>query len=102
MNAVQGQQVTDNFTIRVSDGAGGVTDRPVSITINGANDAANIGNANVTDVTEDTNVNGAGNSAALQYCASDATKYFALTTTSGVVTTFKQIAQQITNVRVVK
>ena len=48
------------------------------------------------------NVNGAGNSAALQYCASDATKYFALTTTSGVVTTFKQIAQQITNVRVVK
>jgi hypothetical protein len=48
------------------------------------------------------NVNGAGNSAPLQYCASDATKYFALTTTSGVVTTFKQIAQQITNVRVVK
>jgi Flp pilus assembly protein TadG len=43
---------------------------------------------------------GGGNSAALQYCASDSSKYFDLTTTSGVVTTFNQIAQQITNVRV--
>lgn len=48
------------------------------------------------------NASGSGNSAPLQYCASDPTKYFALTTTSGVVTTFNQIAQQITNVRVVK
>ncbi|HWU55622.1 MAG TPA: TadE/TadG family type IV pilus assembly protein [Rhizomicrobium sp.] len=48
------------------------------------------------------NSGGSGNSAPLQYCASDPTKYFALTTTSGVVTTFNQIAQQITNVRVVK
>jgi Flp pilus assembly protein TadG len=48
------------------------------------------------------NAGGSGNSAPLQYCASDPTKYFALTTTSGVVTTFNQIAQQITNVRVVK
>ena len=45
---------------------------------------------------------GSGNSAPLQYCATDPTKYFALTTTNGVVTTFNQIAQQITNVRVVK
>jgi Flp pilus assembly protein TadG len=43
-----------------------------------------------------------GNSAPLRYCASDATKYYDLTTTSAVVGTFKQIAQQITNVRVVK
>jgi hypothetical protein len=48
------------------------------------------------------NAGGAGNSAPLQYCATDPTKYFALTTTSGVVTTFNQIAQQITNVRVVR
>ncbi len=48
------------------------------------------------------NVGGAGNSAPLQYCATDATKYYALTTTSAVVSTFQQIAQQITNVRVVK
>jgi Flp pilus assembly protein TadG len=47
-------------------------------------------------------VGGAGNSAPLQYCATDPTKYFALTTTSSVVTTFNQIAQQITNVRMVK
>jgi hypothetical protein len=47
-------------------------------------------------------VNGAGNSAPLQYCASDATKYYALTTTTAVATTFQQIAQEITNLRVVK
>lgn len=41
-----------------------------------------------------------GDSAPLKYCASDSTKYFDLTSTSGVVTTFNQIAQQITNVRV--
>ncbi len=43
-----------------------------------------------------------GNSAPLQNCASDSTKFFALTTTSAIVTTFNQIAQQITNVRVSK
>jgi hypothetical protein len=41
-----------------------------------------------------------GDSAPLEYCASDSSKYFDLTTTSAVVTTFNQIAQQITNVRV--
>ncbi|HKU55207.1 MAG TPA: VWA domain-containing protein [Rhizomicrobium sp.] len=46
------------------------------------------------------NVGGAGNSAPLQYCATDSSKYFALTSTSAVITTFNQIAQQITNVRV--
>jgi hypothetical protein len=43
-----------------------------------------------------------GNSAPLLNCASDATKYFSLSTTGSVVTTFQQIAQQITNLRVVK
>jgi len=46
--------------------------------------------------------NTSGNSAPLQYCASDATKYYALTTTSSITTTFQQIAQQISNLRVVK
>ncbi len=41
-----------------------------------------------------------GDSAPLEYCASDSSKYFDLTSTSAVVTTFNQIAQQITNVRV--
>lgn len=48
------------------------------------------------------NVGGGGSSAPLSYCATDASKYFVLTTTSAVVTTFNQIAQQITNVRVSK
>jgi Flp pilus assembly protein TadG len=43
-----------------------------------------------------------GDSAALLYCASDPTKYYDLTSNSAVVTTFNQIAQSITNVRVVK
>jgi Flp pilus assembly protein TadG len=46
------------------------------------------------------NVGGSGNSTPLQNCATDSTKYFKVTTTSAVVTTFNQIAQQITNVRV--
>jgi hypothetical protein len=41
-------------------------------------------------------------SAPLQYCASDSTKYYDLTSTGAIVTTFNQIAQQITNVRVSK
>jgi hypothetical protein len=46
--------------------------------------------------------NTSGNSAPLQYCASDATKYYALTSTTAITTTFQQIAQQISNLRVVK
>jgi hypothetical protein len=43
-----------------------------------------------------------GNSAPLRDCATDATKYYSLATTGSVVTTFQQIAQQISNLRVVK
>jgi hypothetical protein len=46
------------------------------------------------------NIGGGNHSAPLQYCASDSSKFYNLTTTAGVVTTFNQIAQQITNVRV--
>jgi hypothetical protein len=41
-----------------------------------------------------------GDSAPLRACASDSSKYFDLTSNSAVVTTFDQIAQEITNVRV--
>jgi len=41
-----------------------------------------------------------GSSAALQSCATDSTKYYDLTTSGSIITTFNQIAQQITNVRV--
>jgi hypothetical protein len=41
-----------------------------------------------------------GSSGPLQTCASDSKKFFKLTSNSAVVTTFDQIAQEITNVRV--
>jgi Flp pilus assembly protein TadG len=41
-----------------------------------------------------------GSSAALQSCATDSSKYYDLTTSGSIITTFNQIAQQITNVRV--
>jgi hypothetical protein len=41
-----------------------------------------------------------GNSTVLQNCASDAGKYFDLTTSGAIIATFNQIGQQITNLRV--
>ena len=41
-----------------------------------------------------------GNSTVLQNCATDASKYFDLTTAGAIVATFNQIGQQITNLRV--
>jgi Flp pilus assembly protein TadG len=41
-----------------------------------------------------------GSSAPLQSCATDSSKYFDLTTSGAIVTTFNTIAQQITSVRV--
>jgi Flp pilus assembly protein TadG len=41
-----------------------------------------------------------GNSSVLQTCATDSSKYFDLTTSSAIISTFNQIAQQITSVRV--
>ena len=41
-----------------------------------------------------------GNSAPLQNCATDSTKYFDLTSASQITAAFNQIAQQITNLRV--
>jgi Flp pilus assembly protein TadG len=41
-----------------------------------------------------------GSSSALQYCATDSSKYYDLTTSGSIVTAFDQIAQQITNLRV--
>ncbi len=41
-----------------------------------------------------------GNSTVLQNCASDASKYFDLTTSGAIISTFNQIGQQITNLRV--
>ncbi|MFO1246957.1 MAG: TadE/TadG family type IV pilus assembly protein [Alphaproteobacteria bacterium] len=45
-------------------------------------------------------VNGGGNSAPLQDCASDSSKYYDLTSASQIATAFADITKQITNVRV--
>jgi Flp pilus assembly protein TadG len=48
-------------------------------------------------------INGAqGSSAALQYCASDSSKYFDLTSAGQIVDAFNQIGTQITQLRVAK
>jgi hypothetical protein len=41
-----------------------------------------------------------GNSTVLQNCASGSSNYYDLTTSNAIVTTFNQIAQKITNLRV--
>lgn len=46
--------------------------------------------------------NGGGNSAPLQNCASDTSKYFDLTSVDQIDTAFTEITKQITNVRVAK
>ena len=43
---------------------------------------------------------GGGNSSVMQACASDAGKYYALTTAGAIVTAFNQIGQEITKLRV--
>jgi hypothetical protein len=57
--------------------------------------------AGITIYTVFVDLNGAiGNSSVLQSCASDASKYFDLTTSGAIVDAFNQIGQQITNLRV--
>ena len=41
-----------------------------------------------------------GNSTVLQNCASDSSKYFDLTTSTAIITTFNSIAQQIASLHV--
>ena len=43
-----------------------------------------------------------GSSAALEYCASDSSKYFDLTSSGQIVTAFNTIGQQITNLRIAR
>ena len=62
---------------------------------------SNVKAAGITIYTVFVDLNGAqGNSAVLQSCASDAGKYFDLTSAGAIVTAFNQIGQQITNLRV--
>ena len=59
--------------------------------------------AGITIYTIFVDLNGTqGSSTVLQNCATDTSKYFDLTSSSAIITTFNNIAQQITNLRVSK
>lgn len=48
------------------------------------------------------NTGGSGSSTVLQNCASDSSKFYALTTSGAIVTAFNQIGQEITKLRVAR
>jgi len=56
-----GQTVTEVYTVTVSDGKGGTVTQDVTITITGTNDIPVIGGVNTGSVTENVNVDAAGN-----------------------------------------
>jgi hypothetical protein len=61
----------------------------------------NLKAAGITIYTVFVDLNGTqGNSTVLQNCATDASKYFDLTSADQIITTFNQIGAQITNLRV--
>ncbi len=63
----------------------------------------NVKAANVIVYTVFVDLNGtSGNSTVMQNCATDSSKYYDLTTSGAIITTFDQIAQEITNLRVAK
>jgi Flp pilus assembly protein TadG len=99
---------TKQFIILVSDGFN-TQDRFSGDGFNrdpGTNDrmkltCANVKAAGIVIYTVFVDLGGTqGNSTVLQNCASDAKKYFDLTTSGAIITTLNQIGQQITNVRV--
>jgi hypothetical protein len=72
-----------------------VTDARMALTCTNAKAAG------ITIYTVFVDLNGAnGNSTVMQNCASDPSKYFDLTTSGAIISTFNTIGQQITNLRV--
>ena len=63
---------------------------------------ANIKAANITIYTIQVNTDGSPTSTLLQNCASDSTKFFLLTSSSAIVTTFNTIGTNLTKLRVAK
>jgi hypothetical protein len=60
----------------------------------------NIKTAGITLYTVQVNTGGDPTSALLQYCATDSSKFFLLTSSSAIVTTFQQIGTTLSNLRV--
>ena len=71
---------------------------------NGTGLCPNIKAAGITLYTIQVNTHSPADptSTVLQNCATDSSKYFDLTTSNAIITTFNQIAQQITAVRVAR
>jgi hypothetical protein len=59
----------------------------------------NIKAAGITIYTVQVNTSGDPTSTLLQYCASDSSKFFLLTSADAIVTTFNQIGTALTNLR---
>jgi Flp pilus assembly protein TadG len=62
----------------------------------------NVKAAGITLYTVQVNTDGDPTSTLLQNCASDSSKFFLLTSSSAIVTTFNQIATQLSNLRVAR
>jgi hypothetical protein len=63
---------------------------------------ANLKTAGITLYTVQVNTGGDPTSTLLKNCASDASKFFLLTTANGIVTTFNTIGTALSNLRVAK
>jgi Flp pilus assembly protein TadG len=75
-------------------------DASIDARLEAACDAAKADHVIIYSILTDIPAGSESPSAPMSYCASDSSKYFVLTSTNAIVTTFNQIAQQITNVRV--
>jgi hypothetical protein len=99
---------TTPYIILVSDGLntqdrwyGNGSSQSTSVDTRMSNACTNAKAAGIVIYTIFVDLNGTqGNSSVLQSCATDSSKYFDLTTSSAIITTFNQIAQEITAVRV--
>jgi hypothetical protein len=99
---------TTQYIILVSDGLntqdrwyGDGSAQSTSVDTRMSNACTNAKAAGIVIYTIFVDLNGTqGNSTVLQNCATDSSKYFDLTTSNAIITTFNQIAQQITAVRV--
>lgn len=99
---------TSQYIILVSDGLntqdrwyGDGSAQSTSVDTRMSNACTNAKAAGIIIYTIFVDLNGTqGNSTVLQNCATDSSKYFDLTTSNAIITTFNQIAQQITAVRV--
>ena len=99
---------TQQVIILLSDGLntqdrwyGNGSDQSTDVDSRMAAACTNVKAANIVVYAVFVDLNGTqGNSSVLQNCASDSSKYFDLTNSNQIITTFQAIGQQITNLRI--